>query len=112
MGTPRQPRSDKTNARFAHRKVVERDVECALVDNVRAAGGEAYKFVSPGRIGVPDRIVILPGKRPVFVELKSETGRLSAAQLRECQRLEALGQRVRIVSSIKEALSFAEKLTP
>lgn len=109
MGT----RSDKGLPRGVYEKEPrESDIEAALVDSVRAAGGEAYKFVSPGRVGVPDRIVLVPGKRLVFVELKSGAGKLSAAQTRECERLEALGQRVRIVSSIKEALTFAETLTP
>ncbi len=39
---------------------------CRLVEQ---AGGKAYKFVSPGNSGVPDRIVVLPGGRIGFVEL-------------------------------------------
>ena len=48
--------------------MLEREVEKKLVDGVRRMGGRAYKFVSPGNDGVPDRIVVLPDTAPMFVE--------------------------------------------
>ena len=39
----------------------ERDIEAYLRDRVKALGGIAYKFVSPGHAGVADRIVCMPG---------------------------------------------------
>ena len=50
----------------------ESELEARLVRGVKAAGGVAYKFVSPGSVGVPDRLVVLPGGKVVFVELKAE----------------------------------------
>ena len=50
--------------------MLEREIEKKLVDGVRKLGGRAYKFVSPGNDGVPDRIVVLPGRAPKFIELK------------------------------------------
>ena len=44
----------------------EKDIEKILVAEVRKLGGRAYKWVSPGNDGVPDRIVIFPGKAPVL----------------------------------------------
>lgn len=38
----------------------ETDIEYKLRDKVKALGGRAYKFVSPGNAGVPDRLVVLP----------------------------------------------------
>lgn len=78
----------------------EKDIEKILVQEVRKLGGRAYKWVSPGNDGVPDRIVILPGRPPVFVELKSEAGRLSALQQAQIKRLKDLGQAVYIVRGI------------
>ncbi len=49
----------------------ERDVEKYLRERVKALGGLALKFVSPGCIGVPDRLLLLPGGRAVFAELKA-----------------------------------------
>ena len=55
----------------------EKDIEKILVNGVKDVGGRAYKWVSPGNNGVPDRIVILPEGRIVFVELKTEVQSLS-----------------------------------
>jgi len=60
--------------------LLERDIERYLVRRVAERGGVAYKWVSPGRVGVADRIVMLPGGRVWFVELKTATGRLSPLQ--------------------------------
>jgi len=49
----------------------ERDIEAYLRDQIKRLGGIAYKFVSPGNAGVPDRLVLLPGAGVVFVELKA-----------------------------------------
>lgn len=49
----------------------ESTIEAYLRDRVKELGGKAYKFVSPGNDGVPDRLVCLPGGRAVFVELKA-----------------------------------------
>ena len=49
----------------------EKKIEQSLVRAVRAAGGLCPKWVSPGLDGVPDRIVLLPGGRIAFAELKA-----------------------------------------
>lgn len=41
----------------------ERNVERRLVDLVRRRGGLCLKWTSPGTVGVPDRIVVMPGGR-------------------------------------------------
>lgn len=84
----------------------EKDIEKILVNEVRKLGGRAYKWVSPGNDGVPDRIVILPGRPPIFVELKTETGKLSALQGVQITRLRELGQDVRILKGIQEVRDF------
>ncbi len=75
----------------------ESEIEAWLVRGVKALGGVAYKFVSPGNVGVPDRLVVLPGGRVVFVELKAEGGRLSPMQDRQISRLQELGADVTVV---------------
>lgn len=74
-------------------------IEKHLVAEVRKAGGGAFKFVSPGRRSVPDRIVLLPGGRIVFVECKSPGKLPHADQLREHERLRALGFNVVVLDS-------------
>ena len=50
--------------------MLESSLEGSVRDYVRKCGGRAFKFVSPGTPGVPDRICVFPGARIVFVELK------------------------------------------
>lgn len=87
----------------------EKDIEAKLAREVKKLGGTAYKFVSPGNDGVPDRIVVLPDRNPVFVELKSETGRLSRLQTVQVERLQKLGQTVRVVRGTSGLETFLKQ---
>lgn len=87
----------------------EKDIEKVLVSGVKKMGGRAYKWTSPGNDGVPDRIVILPGMRPVFVELKTETGKLSALQEVQIKRLIELEQPVKILYGIEDVKNFLQE---
>ena len=60
--------------------MLERDIERYLVRRTIEHGGKAYKWVSPGHVGVADRIVMLPGGVVWVVELKTVKGRLSPLQ--------------------------------
>jgi hypothetical protein len=60
--------------------MLEKDIERYLVRRAIEHGGKAYKWVSPGHVGVADRIVMLPGGVVWLVELKTATGRLSPLQ--------------------------------
>jgi len=79
--------------------VLERDIEAYLRKRVDALGGRAYKFVSPGNAGVPDRLVLLPGGRVVFVELKAPGRRPTPLQMVQQERIRALGFDVRVIDS-------------
>lgn len=85
----------------------ENKVEKHLVDEVEALGGWCLKWVSPGRSGVPDRIVLLPGARIYFVELKRpKGGKLSALQKKWQQRLNTLGFKAYVLWSREEVDEF------
>lgn len=49
----------------------EKRIEAKLTQAAKMLGGIAPKFVSPGYDGMPDRIVLLPGGRMAFVEVKA-----------------------------------------
>ena len=51
--------------------MLEKSIEKKLADAVKKRGGLAPKFVSPGLDGMPDRIVLMPGGRLAFVEVKA-----------------------------------------
>ena len=50
--------------------MLEKMIEKKLLLAVRGNGGMCLKFVSPGMDGMPDRLVLMPGGRLAFVELK------------------------------------------
>lgn len=87
----------------------EKEIEKILVDEVKRLGGRAYKWVSPGNDGVPDRIVIFPEQCPIFVELKTDTGKLSALQKVQIQRLQNFGQRVSVVYGLMGLSEFFKR---
>jgi hypothetical protein len=58
----------------------ESEIERHFVWAIERAGGKTWKFTSPGRKGVADRIACLPDGQTWFVELKTKGGRLSLLQ--------------------------------
>lgn len=90
----------------------ESTIEAQLVKLVNHRGGRAYKWVSPGNAGVPDRIVITSTGRVIFVELKTEIGRLSPVQVMQHARLRALGADVRTLYGLEQVEAFVEEVMP
>ena len=79
--------------------MLERDIEKYLVEQVKTIGGRAYKFVSPGNAGVPDRIIVLPGDRIAFVELKAPGKKPTTLQESQIRKISALGAKVFVLDS-------------
>ena len=77
-------------------------IEGRLVKGVKRLGGMCLKFVSPGTLGVPDRIIITANGRIIFVELKTETGRLAKIQRYTIGEMQKHGADVRVVKGIDE----------
>lgn len=90
----------------------ESTIEARLVKLVRQRGGLCYKFVSPGNPGVPDRIVITPEGRTVYVELKTPVGRLASLQKWQQAELRKRGADVRTLYGLEAVLAFVEEVLP
>lgn len=75
----------------------EKDIENYLRIQVKKAGGKAYKFESPGNLGVPDRIVIFPHNRIYFVELKAPGKKPRPTQIKQIRELTNLGCNVFVI---------------
>lgn len=88
----------------------ESTIEARLVREVKKRGGLCYKFVSPGSPGVPDRIIILPGGRTVYVELKTEIGRLANVQKWQIDELKKRGADVRVLKGMDQVLAFLKEV--
>jgi hypothetical protein len=86
--------------------LLERDIERYLVRRTVEHGGIAYKWVSPGRVGVADRIVLLPGGVVWFVELKTAKGRLSPWQKLFAVDLRRMGMNYIVIRSKEEVDAY------
>lgn len=90
----------------------ESQIEARLVHGVKARGGLCLKFTSPGSPGVPDRIVITPNGRVCFVELKTETGRLTKIQQWTIREMRDRGAEVFVVKGLAEVKQFLDEVLP
>lgn len=90
----------------------ERDIERYLVKRVKTLCGEVRKVQWVGRAGAPDRVVMFPPWRygnqvprgvaqTTWVELKAPGVKPEAHQLREHERMRAMGQRVVVIDSFE-----------
>jgi hypothetical protein len=84
----------------------ESRIEKRLKKEIEKIGGKALKFVSPGVSGIPDRIVLLPQGRIVFVELKAPGEKLRALQEYRAKELKALGFRVEMIDTAEKVGRF------
>lgn len=89
----------------------EDKVEDRLAEGVKALGGLAFKFKPLGIIGVPDRIVLLPGGRLIFVELKKPDGTVKPWQRRMHETLRGLGFRVEVLWSLGMVDTFIHSVS-
>lgn len=87
----------------------ESKIERADRDRINATGSLMLKFVSPGRVGVPDNLVlnpVPPEHRDIvaryirFAEYKKPNATPRASQLRRHQELRALGFTVDVIDSL------------
>ena len=88
----------------------ERAAENKLREGAKRLGGFAIKLI-PILAGIPDRLVILPGGRVVFVELKRQSGgRLSEIQKVRHARLRKLGHTVVVLSGTEEVEAWLNSM--
>ena len=91
--------------------MLEKDIEGYLRRQVKnRLSGWALKFVSPGLSGVPDRVVLLPGGRVVFVETKAPGKKLRKLQSLVCARIGALGFDVRCIDTREKVEGFIQEM--
>lgn len=89
--------------------VRESKIEAYFVKEVDIAGGEAEKFVSPEKNGVPDRQVLWRGGSMDYVELKATNETADDHQVRDHKRRRERGFRVFILNSYKAVDWYIEK---
>ena len=88
----------------------EKQVEQALIKAVRLSGGMAVKFVSPGWDGAPDRIVLFPGEKIAFIEVKAPGKKMRPLQMKRKQQLEDMGFQVYCLDRIEDIDDTIERI--
>lgn len=81
--------------------MLERDVEKSVKRYAESKGWLTRKWTSPGHTFVCDQIFIIPGGQVVFVEMKRPGGKCTAGQLREHEKLRAMGCHVYVIDSVE-----------
>jgi len=82
--------------------VFEKQIEHTVCEYARSRDVLAYKFTSPNRMAVPDRLFILPTGKMFFCEFKRTGAKPTEAQEREHLRLRQHKVDVFVIDTIDE----------
>lgn len=89
----------------------EKLIECKLRKSVKKLGGLALKFSSPYYRGMPDRIILMPGNRIAFAELKTTGKKPTELQKKAIAELRAMGFKVEVIDSQDGLNKFLEEIS-
>lgn len=81
--------------------MLEKDIERRVCQYAKTKGIEAYKFSSPARAAVPDRLMV-PDGPSFFIEFKKTGEKPTPAQTREIERLRAKNQVVIVIDNVED----------
>lgn len=88
----------------------EQAVEKYLCKRIKEHDGYCIKLLPLGLVGIPDRLCILPDGRCIFVELKTESGKLSPIQIAVHMRLRKMHQQVYVLWSCDDVDWFIDEV--
>lgn len=80
----------------------EKVIEKKLVTEVKKRGGICPKWMAPGFDGMPDRIVLLPGRKFGFVEVKAPGEKPRPLQISRHKLLSRLGFKVHVLDDVSQ----------
>jgi len=89
--------------------MLEKQIEAKVCEYARERGLLVYKFTSPNRAAVPDRLFVLPNGKMFFCEFKREGEKPTPAQEREHHRLRQHKVSVWVIDNVidgKEMVDF------
>jgi hypothetical protein len=89
--------------------MLEIKVEDHLKDEAKRHGGYAIKFIPAVLLGFPDRMVLLPGGKIAFIELKRPGKEPRKAQWVWINRLRRLGFEAHWFSSMVEITAWIDE---
>lgn len=80
---------------------LEKDIEKRVCDYAKSLGMLCYKFTSPSRRSVPDRMFITKTGTVFFIEFKRAGAKPTAAQEVEIMKIRATGVQVNMVDNVE-----------
>lgn len=89
--------------------MLEKDIEAAVCKYAKTRKLEVYKFSSPNRVGVPDRLFLAPYQHAFWIEFKRSGGKPTEMQTRECDRLRRMGFDVYLVDSVEDGKTVIDR---
>ena len=90
--------------------MLEKDIEARLVKECSKHGALCLKQNVVGRRGFPDRLIIAKNNRYIWVEVKTDTGKLSEGQQTAIEKLREQGCEVYVTYGLEQTLAVLEKL--
>ena len=82
--------------------MLEKDIEAKVCEYAKQLNVLVYKFTSPARAAVPDRMLIRPDGHIWFVEFKRTGQKPTDAQQREHHRLQQHNVNVFVIDNVEE----------
>ena len=90
--------------------MLEKQIEAKVCDYAKTKGLLVYKFTSPARMAVPDRMFILPNGKVFFVEFKRTGMKATPAQLREHERLRASNVPAFVIDNVNDGKKLLDEM--
>ena len=88
--------------------MLEKQIEAKVCDYAKTKGVLAYKFTSPARAAVPDRLFIAQDGRMWFCEFKAAGKKPTPAQEREHDRLRQQMVNVFVIDNVAEGKAMID----
>jgi hypothetical protein len=93
-----------------HAEVSEKSIERYLVEKAKENGMLCLKYSNPNMVGYPDRLLVLPGAKVIWVELKSKGKKPAKIQAQRHKELAELGHRVLVIDNKNDIDILIESL--
>lgn len=89
---------------------LEKDIERRVCEHAKANGCLCYKFTSPSRRSVPDRLFITPSGDVFFIEFKRLGQQPTAAQAAEIAKIREKLVPVAVVDNVDGGKAFVDMM--
>lgn len=90
--------------------MLEKDIEKKLVSEAKKRGCIPVKLLSANYNGLPDRLILSPGEKCGFIELKAPGQKPRQLQLKRHRELRILGFKVYVVDDVDQIAEVLDEI--